>query len=272
MNSQGSLLRTATQEFIQLALVHPPLPQPRRSTRRKATQRNRNYSVYFPTSDKSPTWRTTAYAHDDITSWAYRGSSTRVRVSHPMSMRPRPRPQATHGGPTPAQEIVARYREAQMDTERGARGRRTSHTSSVHNGRTGYCGSSTSELPGPRVRVRFSQADALEDARREAYGMMLRGGRGNCDIPCQRPGCGNILRDMQALAAHLHIHNLEGRYHNLYSNHASVSRWPSRLNHRRSQHIERYPSADMLTRKTRRKRVWDKLARWCCVCAHHIED
>ncbi|EMD31482.1 hypothetical protein CERSUDRAFT_119706 [Gelatoporia subvermispora B] len=186
-----------------------------------------------------------------------------------MSMRPRP--QTTHGGRTPAQEIAARYRATHVEKDK-TRGRRPSYTGSAQDGRTGYYSWRVGESSSPRVRVRFSQVDAMEDARREAYGMMLRGGHGNYDIMCDRPGCGNVLRDLQALAAHLHLHNIENQYQNRFPPYVAVSQWPSRPNHRRSQYSERYPSADLLARRKRRTRIWDKLARWSCVRTPLYDD
>ncbi|EAU83117.2 hypothetical protein CC1G_11643 [Coprinopsis cinerea okayama7 len=57
---------------------------------------------------------------------------------------------------------------------------------------------------------RQSRTDALFEASAEAYQVMLaRGVSAHEPIGCLRPGCRDVLRDVDALVHHIHIHNID---------------------------------------------------------------
>ncbi|KAG6846127.1 hypothetical protein H0H93_015862 [Arthromyces matolae] len=76
----------------------------------------------------------------------------------------------------------------------------------------------TSTIAGSPLRSKFvdensSRANELSEARQEAWESMRRDGRNETDtIICSRPGCGDHLRNVEALMYHLHIHNLDNEY------------------------------------------------------------
>ncbi|KAI0950880.1 hypothetical protein AcW1_008069 [Taiwanofungus camphoratus] len=116
---------------------------------------------------------------------------------------------------TAAQEIAARYRAARAEkesreAEESSVASRISHTETT-------CGDASTSITSiadtsePKVRYRQSSAAALEGHRREAYLMSLQGGSGglHTNIRCRRLGCNKVLSDLMALAAHLHMHDLD---------------------------------------------------------------
>ncbi|KAI0955789.1 hypothetical protein AcV7_006363 [Taiwanofungus camphoratus] len=136
---------------------------------------------------------------------------------------------------TAAQEIAARYRAARAEkesreAEESSVASRISHTETT-------CGDASTSITSiadtsePKVRYRQTSAAALEGhvgrfsnllcsmggsqclhrQRREAYLMSLQGGSGglHTNIRCRRLGCNKVLSDLMALAAHLHMHDLD---------------------------------------------------------------
>ncbi|KAA1477147.1 hypothetical protein DENSPDRAFT_884850 [Dentipellis sp. KUC8613] len=63
----------------------------------------------------------------------------------------------------------------------------------------------------PRPGFRQSRADELEEVQQEATLRMIESGRGMQGIPCGRPGCTDVLKDVKALTFHLHIHDIHER-------------------------------------------------------------
>ncbi|EGN92392.1 hypothetical protein SERLA73DRAFT_164112 [Serpula lacrymans var. lacrymans S7.3] len=60
-----------------------------------------------------------------------------------------------------------------------------------------------------KLRRRRSDANALEEAEREALQVLQRTGLGRSDrVTCQRPGCYDTLHSLKSLTFHIHIHNI----------------------------------------------------------------
>ncbi|CDO70638.1 hypothetical protein BN946_scf184756.g4 [Trametes cinnabarina] len=189
-----------------MLVISKPLPQrPLRAPRTTPYDRRKRYGMVF---DTNPLYGRRAYGDDDDEStWSMSRSrwSRRIATDKPASMRGR--------NSSPAQEIAARYRASHYDDDHS----RTYASSSVTyldlpsvdalSPRTSI-DTAVSAMSGPRLHYRQSRADAMDQAAREAYVMAIRCASDR-DIPCQRPGCRDILPNIRSLASHLAIHDID---------------------------------------------------------------
>ncbi|KAI8980231.1 hypothetical protein BD414DRAFT_494019 [Trametes punicea] len=207
------LQATAAHNYLGMSLANSPvlvisrpLPQrPQRPLRSRPYDRRKRYGMVFNTN---PLYEDGAFEEDDDEStWSMSRSRwpRRMAASKPASMRTR--------NSSPAQEIAARYRASHSGDERSRNGASSSVTYlDFPSADTLAPGNSIdtelSALSGPRLRLRESRANAMEQAAREAYVMAIRYGSDR-DIPCQRPGCRDILPNIRSLAHHITIHDID---------------------------------------------------------------
>ncbi|KAI0367832.1 hypothetical protein BV20DRAFT_970164 [Pilatotrama ljubarskyi] len=207
-------LQAAPQSYLGMSLANTPvvvisrpMPQQPRRRPRKPSDRRKRYGVIF-TSDPL---RGVFEDDDDESTWSMSRSrsSRRMTTSRATSVRTR--------NSSPAQEIAARYRASHSSDERTRpRPRASSSVTylSVPSAEALSAGSSMdtelSTMSGPRLRFRESRVSAIDQAAREAYVMAIRWGLDR-DIPCQRPGCRDILPNIRSLATHLTIHDIDPR-------------------------------------------------------------
>ncbi|PFH48381.1 hypothetical protein AMATHDRAFT_65671 [Amanita thiersii Skay4041] len=116
---------------------------------------------------------------------------------------------------SPAQDVVTNYRAgllAELSRRRSSIVAQDPHSRASSTYETCISPSSYTsqdELVNEMVNPRDSCQEALTKAREEALDVMQRyAGLDHQQLICQRPGCHNKLRDVKALAYHLHIHNL----------------------------------------------------------------
>lgn len=207
---------------------------------RHADRRKRHGRVF----DSNPL-RGTVYDNDVESTWSMSGfvrpSRTLLRTSGSTGARAR--------NSSPAQEIAARYRAAHTDASPASNtttfvdvplpqygGGGGQWKSKSKRSRKESAESDLSDVSGPRLRYRVSQAHAMDRAAssipshfrgtssdrrplflrlltqqsREAYVMAVQCG-GYMNVPCQRPGCRAILPTIRDLASHLTMHDLEPR-------------------------------------------------------------
>ncbi|KAH9846646.1 hypothetical protein C2E23DRAFT_743611 [Lenzites betulinus] len=180
--------------------ISRPMPQQprRRPTQLKPADRRKRYGVIFPTTNAP---RSVYEDGDDESTWSMSRSrsSRRMSTSRGASIRTR--------NSSPAQEIAARYRASHASDPR-PRPRVSSSVTYLDVPSTASMETELSDISGPRLRFRESRATAIDQAAREAYVMAIRWGLDR-DIPCQRPGCRDVLPDMRSLAAHLTIHDID---------------------------------------------------------------
>ncbi|KDQ53263.1 hypothetical protein JAAARDRAFT_439427 [Jaapia argillacea MUCL 33604] len=215
----------ATQEMIMLSLSYPtrrpsfsPSPErdPKRDTRRHGT--------IFPLlpSSPSPISSGSSYSdkdssehdnpHDQFSSFHFRPPSQPNSILLPSS--------SSYGGSgrtrcsSEAQEYAAMFRARwTQEVLGGMVVERPSLEGDASSVDLSSGSETTSEIGKGELRPRFSSSreDELELARHEATLMMLRAGRGNREIACERLSCNDILPNIRALMFHLHIHNLSDR-------------------------------------------------------------
>ncbi|KAH9902729.1 hypothetical protein C8Q73DRAFT_785373 [Cubamyces lactineus] len=205
-------LQATAHRYIGMSLANAPMPpisrpmpqQPLRPLRSRQADRKRRYGVIFTTNPLEGAFESDG---DGDSTWSMSRSrlSRRTSTRRPVGVRNR--------NSSPAQEIAARYRASHSSDDRS----RTCASSSVTyldapSADTLYYGTSIdtdlSSHSGPRLRFRESRATAMDSAAREAYVMAIRC-ESDRDIPCQRPGCRDILPNMRSLASHLVIHDIE---------------------------------------------------------------
>ncbi|RDX57211.1 hypothetical protein OH76DRAFT_1335603 [Lentinus brumalis] len=192
-------------------VISRPMPQqpmpPLRRAKQRTPDRRKRYGMVFNTDPLQGMLE----EDDDDSTWSMSRSrsSRRMLSSRHTSVRTR--------NSSPAQEIAARYR-ASRGEDPNASSSSVSYLqvpsvggyTSASRSRTTSGETSISSTSGPRVRYRDSRAHAMDRATKEAYVMAVRCGS-YLDIPCQRPGCRDILPDIRNLASHLAIHDLEPR-------------------------------------------------------------
>ncbi|KAI0635995.1 hypothetical protein C8Q77DRAFT_1051611 [Trametes polyzona] len=188
-----------------MVVISRPMPQQprRRPTHPRPTDRQKRYGMIFPTNALHGVFED----DDDESTWSMSRSrsSRRMPTSRVATVCTR--------NSSPAQEIAARYRASHSGDDR-SRTRASSSVTYLDVPSTDGLSMGTSmesvlsSLSGPRVRVRESRADAIDDAAREAYVMAIRWGV-DANIPCQRPGCRDILPNIRGLATHLTLHDIE---------------------------------------------------------------
>ncbi|KAI0359796.1 hypothetical protein OH77DRAFT_1394627 [Trametes cingulata] len=190
-----------------VVVISRPMPQQRRRPP-KVSNRRKRYGMIF-TGDPLRG----AFEDDDDaeSTWSMSRSrsSRRMSTSRANSVRTR--------NSSPAQEIAARYRASHSSDERTRpRPRASSSVTylSVPSAEAASAGTSMntelSSMSGPRLRFRESRVTAMDQAAREAYVMAIRWGLDR-DIPCQRPGCRDVLPNIRSLATHLTIHDIDPR-------------------------------------------------------------
>ncbi|KAI1796886.1 hypothetical protein LXA43DRAFT_984958 [Ganoderma leucocontextum] len=193
-----------------------PKPQTRHADRRKRHGRvfdsNPLRGTIYDNAEAESTWSMSGFV---------RPSRTLLRTSGSMGTRTR--------NSSPAQEIAARYRAAHTNASPASNVTclEVPHVGGFSVGKRSRKESAESDLTdvsGPRLRYRVSQAHAMDRATREAYVMAVQCG-GYMNIPCQRPGCRGILPTIRDLASHLAMHDLDPR-----ARFASQPRYRSFLN------------------------------------------
>ncbi|KIJ66840.1 hypothetical protein HYDPIDRAFT_26257 [Hydnomerulius pinastri MD-312] len=120
-----------------------------------------------------------------------------------------------------AQQIIARYRathesdnheEADTDTDEKELPRLPDDQRSMYTLATSGDAQSTMDLmwrPKPKVHLHRKDRQELVDAQSQAFEMMHSAGLKPTDrIQCRRRGCADVLRNVEALKYHLHIHNI----------------------------------------------------------------
>ncbi|OSD06620.1 hypothetical protein PYCCODRAFT_1431632 [Trametes coccinea BRFM310] len=245
-----------------MLVISRPMPQrPQRPTRPTPYDRRKRYGMVF---DTNPLYARGTYIgdDDDESTWSMSRSrwSRRTATSKPAPMRGR--------NSSPAQEIAARYRASHFDDDRS----RTYASSSVTyldlpSADTLSPGTSidtaASALSGPRLHYRQSRADAMDQAAREAYVMAIRCASDR-DIPCQRPGCRDILPNIRSLASHLAIHDLDPveRYRAGYR-HESFLDFGHTVGHQRRRYV---PSPAPYARSARKR---SKMRRYLSIITCH---
>ncbi|EIW57617.1 uncharacterized protein TRAVEDRAFT_29650 [Trametes versicolor FP-101664 SS1] len=180
-----------------VVVISRPMPQQprRRPTKPRPADRTKRYGMIFP---KSPLHD--RYDYDDNEStWSMSRSRTSRRATTSRDTS------AYSRNSSPAQEIAARYR-ASHSGELRARPRVSSSVTYLDVPSTD--GLSVESSMSPRVRARDSRTTAMSQASGEAYVMAIRWGRDR-NIPCQRPGCRNVLPNIRALTSHLTLHDID---------------------------------------------------------------
>ncbi|RPD74860.1 hypothetical protein L226DRAFT_545767 [Lentinus tigrinus ALCF2SS1-7] len=182
----------------------PPLRRAKQPKQLRSPDRRKRYGMVFNTD---PLQGMLEEEDDDDSTWSMSRSrsSRRMLGSRHTSVRTR--------NSSPAQEIAARYRASHSE-DLNASSSSVSYLqvpsgyTSASRSRTTSGETSISSTSGPRLRYRDSRAHAMDHSTKEAYVMAVRCGS-YLNIPCQRPGCRDILPDIRNLASHLAIHDLE---------------------------------------------------------------
>ena len=228
-NHLGMSMANTPVLVISRPMPQQPMPQLRRAKEPKqlrSPDRRKRYGMIFNTDPLQGMLE----EDDDDSTWSMSRSrsSRRMLGSRHTSVRTR--------NSSPAQEIAARYR-ASHSGDLNASSSSVSYLqvpsvggyTSATRSRTTSGETSISSTSGPRLRYRDSRAHAMDHAvslssiqprlnltlvlyvyvqTKEAYVMAVRCGS-YLNIPCQRPGCRNILPDIRNLASHLAVHDLE---------------------------------------------------------------
>ncbi|KAH9942780.1 hypothetical protein B0H21DRAFT_750344 [Amylocystis lapponica] len=198
-------IQSATEHCIGLAMGRLPTAG-RPEDRPRATPEQRRWAGFPWGMPRTQSAARSSDSEDAVTNFSLRLPGQRTR---------------TNGVPqqplTAAQQVAARYWavEAEREARRGNAAGPSSHVD--HAGRVSADSPSPvsveavriEDTMGARVRFRQSRADAMEIHGPQAYLMMAQSGSGERNVPCQVPGCGDVLPDLTALASHLHIHNLD---------------------------------------------------------------
>ncbi|OJT07365.1 hypothetical protein TRAPUB_1770 [Trametes pubescens] len=201
-----STLQAAPQIGMSLAntpvvVISRPMPQQprRRPTKPRPADHTKRYGMIFP---KSPLHDRYDY-NDNESTWSMSRSRTSRRATTSRDTS------AYSRNSSPAQEIAARYR-ASHSRELRSRPRVSSTVTYLDVPSTDglSVGTSMESSMAPRVRARDSRTTAMGQASGEAYVMAIRYGRDR-NIPCQRPGCRNVLPNIRALTSHLTLHDID---------------------------------------------------------------
>ncbi|KAF9260050.1 hypothetical protein L218DRAFT_962993 [Marasmius fiardii PR-910] len=183
----------------------------------------KRHAVYFPPTINHAMQIMQQLAQedeDDTSSFMFRAPRSVVKQARNEKSPP-------SNAPTPAQEIVNRYRAGLLCHTEGL-----SPVSPSSSPSSTLCPSTSGEstaysedgepqsppapdfgcgLTVPKIRFRQSRFDALDEKRAEALKEMEKSGvDDNHALVCPRAGCRETLSNVKALTFHLHLHDMEG--------------------------------------------------------------